>query len=164
MLSPRSIQLSPISEPPPVLHKLLTSSTPHAQKFRDGICQYNSAFASTLVAVDVDQSVLNGCGCYSFRMHGKMYHKMGALVPQHGQQPVYSQLYINNNQATLAAHNNRNSNLDPFLMGELQDMLIANNPYVPLHKQAHQMTQETPPELQSNLQMTLVLQQVDNCC
>ena len=75
------IQLPPISESPPVLHNLLTSSTPHDRKFRDGICQYNSAFAFTSVAVDVDQSVLNGRGPYSFRMHGEMYHKMGALVP-----------------------------------------------------------------------------------
>ena len=39
-------------------------------------------------------------------------------------------------------------------MGELQDMLIANNPFV--------IMQETPPELQSHLQMTLMLQQADN--
>ena len=114
------------------------------------------------MAVNVDQSVLNGRGPYSFRMHGEMYHKMGALVPWDGQQPVYAQLYIHDDQATLAAHNNRNSNLKPFLMGELQDMLIANNSFVPLYKQVYQIMQETPPELQSNLQMTLVLQQGDD--
>ena len=107
-------------------------------------------------------SINHDRGPYSFRMHGEMYHKMGALVPQHGQQPVYVQLYIYNNQAALTAHNNRNSNLDPFHIGELQDMLISNNPFVPLYKQACQIMQETPPELQSNLQMTLVLQQGDN--
>ena len=48
-------------------------------------------------------------------------------------------------------------------MGELQDMLIANNPFVPLYKHVHQIMQETPPELQSHLQMTVVLQQADNC-
>ena len=89
------------------------------------------------MAVDVDQSVLNGHGPYSFRMHGEMSHKMGALVSRDGQQPVYAQLYIYDNQATLAACNDKNSNLDSFLMGELQDMLIANNPFVPLYKQAH---------------------------
>ena len=124
------IQLPPISESPPVLHNLLTSSTPGAQKFRDGICQYNSAFAFTSVAVNVDQSVLNGHGPYSFRMHGELCHKMGTLVPRDGQQPVYAQLYIYNNHASLDARNDRNSNLDSFLMGELQDMLIANNPFV----------------------------------
>ena len=109
-------------------------------------------------------SINHDRGPYSFRMHGEMYHKMGTLVPQHGQQLVYAQLYIYNNQAALTAHNNRNSNLDPFRIGELQDMLISNNPFVPLYKQACQIMQETPPELQSNLQMTLVLQQGDNHC
>jgi len=42
------IQLPPLSEHPHLLHKLFTSSAPHAQKFRDGIHQYNSAFASPL--------------------------------------------------------------------------------------------------------------------
>ena len=96
-------------------------------------------------------------------MHGEMYHKMLASVPQHGQQPVYAQLYINDDQAALTACNNKNSNLNPFLMGELQDILISNNPFVPLYKQVYQIMQETPPELQSNFQMTLVLQQGDDC-
>ena len=116
------------------------------------------------MAVNIDQSVLNGQGPYSLRIHGAMYHKMGALVPREGQQPSYAQLYIYDDQAALAACTNRNSNLDPFLMGELQQMLIANNPFVPLYKQAYQIMQERPPELQSNLQINLVLQQGDNCC
>ena len=41
-------------------------------------------------------------------------------------------------------------------------MLIANNPFVPLYKQAYQIMQESPPELQSNFQMSLVLQQGDD--
>ena len=112
--------------------------------------------------MEVDNAVLNGRGPYSFRLHGAMYHKMGSLHPQDGQQPVYAQLYIYDDQAALAARNSRNPNLDPFLMAELQQMLIANNPFVPLYKQAYQIMQESPPELQSNLQMSLVLQQGDD--
>ena len=112
--------------------------------------------------MEVDSTVLNGRGPYSFRMHGEMYHKMGSLLPRDGQQPAYAQLYIYDDQAALAAHNLRNPNLDPFLMGELQQMLIANNPFVPLYKQAYQIMQESPPELQSNLWISLVLQQGDD--
>ena len=43
-------------------------------------------------------------------------------------------------------------------------MLIENNPFVPLYKQAYQIMQERPPELQSNLQMNLVWQQGDDHC
>ena len=44
--------------------------------------------------MEVDNAVLNGHDPYSFRLHGAMYHKMGYLRPQDGQQPVYAQLYI----------------------------------------------------------------------
>jgi hypothetical protein len=43
-------------------------------------------------------------------------------------------------------------------MGELQDLLNANNPFVPLYKQAYQIMQETPPELQANLRVAIVMQ------
>ena len=84
------IQSPPISQSPPLLHQLLNSSTPHTQNFRDGIHQYNSAFAFTSVAMEVDNTVLNSRGPYSFRMHGEMYHKMGSLLPRDGQQPAYA--------------------------------------------------------------------------
>src|SRR6267154_2351224 len=75
------IQLPSLSNPPDLLHRLLISATPRAQKFRESIRQYNSAFAFTSVTVDVDHSVLNGHGPYSFRIHSELYHKMGALHP-----------------------------------------------------------------------------------
>src|SRR6202050_1525748 len=157
------IQLPALSEPPQLLHQLLTSSSPRARKFRDGIRQYNAAFAFTSVAVDVDQTILNGRGPYSFRMHGALHHKMGALHPHNPQRPSYAQLYIYDPQAALAARNSRNPNLDHVLMGELQDMLNINNPFVPLYKQAHQIMRESPAESQHNLQMAIVLEQGADC-
>ena len=84
---------------------------------------------------------------------------MGTLQPQNGRQPCYAQLYIYDEQAALAARNSRNPNLDHVTMGELQDMLIANNPFVPLYKQAYQVMCDSPDESQPNLQMTIVLEQ-----
>ena len=77
------IQLPSISHSPPLLHQLLNSSTPHAQKFRDSIRQYNSAFTFTSVTMEVDNAVLNGCVPYSFRLHGAMYHKMASSQYMH---------------------------------------------------------------------------------
>ena len=128
------INLPALSDPPHVLHCLFTSSIPHAQKFKDGIHQYNMAFAFTSVIVKVNDSILEGHGPYSFRMHGVLYHKMGALHPHC-------------------------PNFDYVLMGKLQDMLNTNNPFFPLYKQAYQIMHDSPPELQQNLQMEIVLQQ-----
>jgi hypothetical protein len=44
-------------------------------------------------------------------------------------------------------------------MDELQDMLIANNPFVPLDKQAYQIMCDSPAESEPNLRMTIVLEQ-----
>src|SRR5882757_1254944 len=156
------IQLPPFSDPPDLLHRLLTSSTPHARKFRESIRQYNSAFAFTSLAVNVDHTVLTSRGPYSFRIHGGLYHKMGALHPPEGRPPCYAQLYIYDEQAALATRNNRNPNLDHVLIAELQDMLNANNPFVPLYKQAYQIMNECPPEVQGNLEMAIMLQPGDD--
>ena len=70
-------------------------------------------------------------------MNGALYHKMCALYPLNGCCPSYDQLYIYDQKAALATCNSRNPNLDHVLMGQLQDMLNANNPVVPLYKQAY---------------------------
>jgi hypothetical protein len=41
-------------------------------------------------------------------------------------------------------------------MAELQNMLNTNNPFVPLYKQAYQIMNECSPEVQNNLQMTII--------
>jgi hypothetical protein len=121
------------------------------------------AFASTSVAVKINDSILEGRSPYSFKMHGALYHKMGTLHHLNGHRPSYAQLYIYDQQAALAACNSRNPNLDHVLMGELQDMLNANNPLVPLYKQADEIMHDSPPELRQNLQMAIFLQQGEDC-
>jgi hypothetical protein len=87
---------------------------------------------------------------------------MEMLHPQEGQQPSYAQLNIYDEQATLSARNSHNTNLNHGLMGELQDMLNANNPFVPLYMQAYQIIHESPPEMQANIHMSIVLQPEDD--
>jgi len=89
---------------------------------------------------------------------------MGTLHPHNPQWPFYAQLYIYDEQAALAAHNSHNPNLDHVLMGELQDVLNANNPFVPLYNQAYQVMRESPAESEPNLRMAIVLEQGADCC
>ena len=145
------IQLPPLFEHPNLLHHLLTSSTPRATKFCENIHQYNIAFTFTSVAVDIDDSVLDGRDPYSFCIHSDLYQKMGMLHPPNWCAPSYAQLYIYDEQVALAICNNRNGNLDHVTMAKLQEMLNANNPFVPLYKQAYQIVQETPPDMQDNV-------------
>lgn len=156
------VQLDPFPEPPVTLRDLLTGVSPFSRTFRDHIRQYNAAFAFTSTSVNVNDNVVAGSGPYSFRLHGDLYHKMGALLPQEGVRPSYAQLYINDPHAALQARNTRNQNLNPMIMTELQAMFNDTHPYVPLYKQAYQVMMEKPPNEQANVQARIILQASDD--
>ncbi|KAI5395643.1 hypothetical protein KIW84_061987 [Lathyrus oleraceus] len=54
---------------------------------------YASRFPSTGVHVD-ESLVATGCGIYTFRAQGAIYHKIGGFHPNQGSRPCYLQLYI----------------------------------------------------------------------
>lgn len=152
------IQLPPLLEPPPTLRNLLMGVAPQSRTFREKIRRYNAAFAFTSTAVKLDESLLSGTGTYCFRMHGSLHHNMGALLPNDGARPAYAQLYINDPQAARIARAERNPNLNPMIMTDLQAMLNDVHPYVPLYKQAYQLMAEKPVEEQANVQAKITLQ------
>jgi hypothetical protein len=118
--------------------------SPMSRTFWEKIKQYNSAFAFTSLAVNVDQSILNSTGPYSFWIHGQLHHNMGSLLPNKGHPASYAQLYIYDPDTALAAQNDCNPNLNPAIMMNLQAMLHQTHPYVPLYKQAYQIIMEKP--------------------
>ena len=129
------IDLPPFTDPPNFLKNLISGRSTKSTLFRNNIRQYNISFAFTSVAVNVDDSVLQGAGPYSFRIHGGLYHKMGSLLPPGDLDESYAQLYILDFQAALNQRNARNSNVDPSIMLDLQTMLYDVNPFIPLYKQ-----------------------------
>jgi len=72
---------------PQELEVLLTSKKRSVVKFQDQIRMYNSMLAFTSFSAKVDESVTRGIGPYSFRIQGKLYHKIGSLCPAKGQHP-----------------------------------------------------------------------------
>jgi hypothetical protein len=74
--------------------QLLTAQDPVSKTFRDHIRNYNNALAMTSIGHKVDESINDGEGLYVFRLHGKLSHKSGSLLPPEGESPVYTQLYI----------------------------------------------------------------------
>ena len=151
------VHLDRFPDPPPTLKNLLVGLNTSSRTFREKIRQYNAAFAFTSTSVKVNDAALGGTGPYSFCIHGDMYHQMGALLPHDGS-PLYAQLYINDPQVALDARRQRNPNLNPMIMTELQAMFHDVHPYVPLYKQAYQIMMEKPPEEQTNVQARIILQ------
>jgi len=57
---------------------------------------------------------------YAFKINGELHHLSGALLPVEGQQPAYAQLYVHDPMEALNIRGNRNENLLPQIMTELQ--------------------------------------------
>ncbi|KAF9508724.1 hypothetical protein BS47DRAFT_1278904, partial [Hydnum rufescens UP504] len=87
-------------------------------------------------------------GPYAFRIHGQLSHLHGALLPEAGHDISYAQMYIHNTQEALAhAHQQwvaHNQGTTPEIMLELQDMMHANNPYIPMYRTAHEILLALP--------------------
>lgn len=64
------------------------------KNFHHNIRQYNNMFSFTSMGGSINYSLNDGGGPYTYSLSGLNYHRIGNLLPSHGQQPVYSQLYI----------------------------------------------------------------------
>ena len=144
--------------PPQPLRDLMNGRDPRSKEFLEHIRRYNSAFAFTSTAVKMNEQILNTSGPYAFIIHGELHHFMGSLLPQEGSSPRYAQLYIHDPHAALSARNANNQNvLNHSIMSDLQDMLLRENPLVPLYKRAYDVMIEKPPEERSNVEARIIL-------
>ncbi|KDR69847.1 hypothetical protein GALMADRAFT_214918 [Galerina marginata CBS 339.88] len=141
------IQLPPLHNPPPELDLLFKGRDDRSKLFRDHIRQYNNALAMTSTGCTVDDRLnRQGGGPWLFKLHGKLCHHSGSLIPNVGigVKPVYAQLYIYDPQDALNHRMNHpaNHNLDRGVMNELQDVLYRNHPGVQKYRQAYEMTRD----------------------
>ena len=87
------VKLPPLLIPPPYLMELYTSSGPEPNSFRRDIRAYNNLLAFTSFGANVNDEFQRR-GVSNFTIHGQVYHLIGPLIPEEGQPPVFSQLYI----------------------------------------------------------------------
>ena len=134
------IDLPKLHEPPPELCQLLEGTDVVAKNFRKDIRRYNNALAMTSVGCKTDNSVNQGAGPYVFKIHGKLTHHSGSLLPAPNGHPTYAQLYIYDPAIALDYHmgHQANSTLHRETMQQLQDMLWRKHPGVQLYRQAHE--------------------------
>ena len=87
-----SIELPKPLAYPDKMKALLEGADIEARNFRENIRNYNSAM--TFASMGVQIATLTGSGPYCFRIHGQIYHRIGALHPEAGRQAQYGQFYI----------------------------------------------------------------------
>jgi hypothetical protein len=147
------MDLPKLHEPPPELRQLLTGTDDAAKNFRKDICRYNNALAMTSLGCKMDNSVNQGAGPYVFKIHGKLTHKSGSLLPAPNGHPTYAQLYIYDPADALNYRmgHQANSSLHRETMQQLQDMLWHKHPGVQLYQQAHALTHNMDPDQDCNI-------------
>ncbi|XP_022003411.1 uncharacterized protein LOC110900859 [Helianthus annuus] len=110
-------------------------------------------FSFTSLGGKVDKSYQRGKGPYVFRLQGQNYHRMGSLLPDDGEEPKFSQLYIYdsqnevvNRQKAVSSHieckTTRNNQLDSTTTEGLKDMLDSCNPLVQSFRMVRDCFQE----------------------
>ena len=98
------------------------------------IVQWNNAFAFT--SLGCTQHILPGYNP-TFKIQGKVYHRIGSLLPEEGQLPKYAQIYIFDTENELQNRlQNKNSNLDKDILQNIQQALHRFNPYIKSFKSA----------------------------
>ena len=88
-----------LPRPQPLLH-LLTDLDIEARQFRDPIRKYNSCFQMT--SFGADRRIFEHGFMPTFKIQGKVYHRIGPLAPQAGTEPSFLQIYFMEDQAQQA--------------------------------------------------------------
>jgi hypothetical protein len=135
------VRLPPVLDPPPYLLDLYTSSHSDAISFRKNIRTYNGILSCTSFGANIDES-FQGHGVLNFKIHGQIYHRIGSLLPDEGQNPIFAQLYIYDTD-----HENSNRfrimhDLNADILQNLQDMLDTYNPYIRNFRQVRDLLRD----------------------
>ncbi|KAF6163089.1 hypothetical protein GIB67_006648 [Kingdonia uniflora] len=101
--------------------------------------EYNVANAFTGLGVHMDNRVAPGRGPSSFVIHGELYHRIGALVPNEEQEAYYAQLYIYNPSVSFNTHHKRNPHQNRDVLKVIQDTLVQCNLFSELYCHAYEV-------------------------
>jgi hypothetical protein len=127
------IKLPEIQSWPRILQDLFDDPQDH-REFKKRIHQYNNAMTFTSVGVEMGNEGIQGAGPASFRIHGALYHLMGALIPPDNHQPSFAQLYIYDPVEATDRRVQCNHQLDGAILLDLHEMLREHHPHAPLYK------------------------------
>jgi len=85
---------------------------------------------------------------------GELHHKLGALLPPGDLTPSYAQLYLYDPAEARDARMGRNTSLNATTMSDLQEMMLAHNPFVNNFKQAQEIMREVPDRQNLHVRLT----------
>ena len=147
-------KLLPQPEFPQVLQQLLTGKDAKSKEFRQHIREYNSAlsFASRGFSGIPFTFPNSSRGPPVYKVSGQIYHLMGTVLPNKGEKPQYSQMYVYDEQHELDNRLGNVKGLDKDTLEKLQKMIHENNEFAKVYRSAAERLKETEAV---NVQMVL---------
>ncbi|KAF0768914.1 hypothetical protein AaE_002741, partial [Aphanomyces astaci] len=122
------VHLERLPQPPPFLEMLLFTQSDISKMFWKYIRKYNSMFQMTSFGadtIDLGQGFMPTC-----RIQGQVYHRIGSLLPQVGQEAKYLQIYFTDNKDEEIERRMNALGMDQThreIVVELQNMLDERN-------------------------------------
>jgi len=114
------------------------------------------AFAFTSLGVKLNQRIIWSTGPYAFTIHRALLHRLGGLLPLDNE-PAFAQLYIYDSNEALSHRQRGYNDLLPKVLRDLQNIIYAINPYVPLYRQAYEILSSKPWEEQDGCAAQIVI-------
>ena len=124
------------------LKSLLLGDHQNSSNFFKYIRRYNSAVS--FASMGAKTAPPPGNGPYCFRIHGAVHHRSGLLHPDPSEDTPrkFCQIYILEGDGALQARLNNNTETDPNLMFELQNIVETCSPYSNVYKRLHDIERE----------------------
>ncbi|SGZ30948.1 BQ5605_C046g12278 [Microbotryum silenes-dioicae] len=128
------VRLPPPPQPNLEYRQLLQGSDSDAKAFRENARSYNNALSFTSLAAHWDQTQVGTLGPPVFRVFGRLYHRLGALIPAVNQRPAFAQTWlIDPAEATdtrLQGPDSADSRMQRSILTKLESILRTGNRFV----------------------------------
>jgi len=133
------VKLHPIKPLPPRMVRLYDiNESPH---FLKNIVAYNNLLALASLGYNDPNDGVHGFRP-TFKIQGKMYHRIGSLLPTAGEQPKFAQLYFHDSDFELHNRMRTMDGMNAEVVQVLQEELHAYNPYIRSFKAAIELPGE----------------------
>lgn len=131
------VHLDDLPEPPADIRRLYERS----RSFLDNLRSYNNALA--MASIGCDEAVIDGFNP-TFKIQGKVYHRIGSLLPTASEEPKFAQIYFHDTDHEVANRLRHNSHLSADVVLTLQQSLHQVNPYIQSIKAVIEYTSTHP--------------------
>ena len=127
------------------LTKLLNECRKDSNHFRTNIRKYNNVLSFASKGFSGKHFEFKSQrGPPVFKISGQMYHNMTNVLPNEGESPQFSQMYVYDEEYELDARMAHGDGLKPNILEKLQTMMHEVNPLVTCYKHAADIMKEDP--------------------